>query len=495
MTLKRETMRVFGDTDGFDVRALPIVTEDANGKRVRFNGIASFSKDGIAHTYSLVDGYAYHTFSSLENGNFAQSSCIEAESVPPIHGILDAINNAKVISSVNTKQEVACAPGSNKLKLVFAGEDYILCRAADFEDGFKIIGSDLNVDVHYLEETIQIAKPNVTQEELSKCGKVDDSASITPSTINILSGSNANDWYNAILNEPEEMDLMDSTCGCKGEKKACIFVHGMGVKEELGMQDSFKYFGDPKNSLPCCSSVKFGVFNTVENSWTDENLQKKVCEVVLGMSERSNKETKSIEDTVVITHSMGNLILSGAIVNGKCSLASSSKWVSLSGPMKGSMGPDFQMDVCNGGNVGAEVLKAIVGVFGACPSSKANRNMVYQGGDQCSQTLSDQYVLAQQAHKKYATAVMCSDTYNGLASTDQLTLVLGGTILPHKSKENDGAVEFNSCRSLFDSNIFQSDFLSPFYRARVNHLDTTFRHGDGWFGRDRKPLKWLECLM
>jgi hypothetical protein len=291
------------------------------------------------------------------------------------------------------------------------------------------------------------------------------------------------------------MDLMDSTCGCKGEKKACIFVHGMGVKEELGMQDSFKYFGDPKNSLPCCSSVKFGVFNTVENSWTDENLQKKVCEVVLGMSERSNKETKSIEDTVVITHSMGNLILSGAIVNGKCSLASSSKWVSLSGPMKGSMGPDFQMDVCNGGNVGAEVLKAIVGVFGACPSSKANRNMVYQGGDQCSQTLSDQYVLAQQAHKKYATAVMCSDTYNGLASTDQLTLVLGGTILPHKSKENDGAVEFNSCRSLFDSNIFQSDFLSPFYRARVNHLDTTFRHGDGWFGRDRKPLKWLECLM
>jgi len=44
------------------------------------------------------------------------------------------------------------------------------------------------------------------------------------------------------------------------------------------------------------------------------------------------------------------------------------------------------------------------------------------------------------------------------------------------------------------ASTFVNNWSSPFYRAKLNHADTTFKHGDAWLDNEQKPAKWFECL-
>lgn len=68
-------------------------------------------------------------------------------------------------------------------------------------------------------------------------------------------------------------------------------------------------------------------------------LQQNVFNIALDQSATSSQMTKVITDTIAVAHTMGNNMLAGAIITGKCSLAKSSDGVGLSGPMKGSVEP------------------------------------------------------------------------------------------------------------------------------------------------------------
>lgn len=89
---------------------------------------------------------------------------------------------------------------------------------------------------------------------------------------------------------------------------------------------------------------------------------------------------------------------------------------------------------------------------------------------------------------------MCSNSFLGLFSSYQAGCILAGTIVPHKSKKNDGLVEFQSCLAGLDESLFGTHYYDRFYKPQLNHADTAFLNGDGLLKDSQKPIKWFECL-
>ncbi|ETI30183.1 hypothetical protein F443_22699, partial [Phytophthora nicotianae P1569] len=218
--------------------------------------------------------------------------------------------------------------------------------------------------------------------------------------------------------------------------RPCIFFHGLGSDtEETTLQTSSDYFGDLSDSAPCCTSIKYAVLNTVDYAWTDATLQQKVCNFAISVSSTSSSSSKTIADTIIVTHSMGGLMMGGALANSRCSLASSSTWVSLSAPMTGSMGADYLQNACSGNNV---FLQAVANLIGQCPANTAVVALSYEDESYSTTSLNSAYTAAQTSFRANVGAAMCSDNYSGLLSLYQAVYILAGTVIPHKSSENDG---------------------------------------------------------
>lgn len=436
--MKRSTLNVHGLSE-FDVLANPVVSD----KSVSYNSVATFQVGDVAHKYIVVDGVTYHVTESATAGTASQTTttCLAADSFPQVSEILAALNNASRINGVQSSQSIDC-PSDKLYKLAFGGETFVLCSTLRANGpGFKVFGADINVEARYMSSAVSIVAPALTAEQAEACGKLTSSASVSTRTMNLLSGATSSFSTNSYVNVAADSTtsnavLADATCTCKGAKRPCIFFHGLGQATEGAVADTSTYFGDIKSHAPCCTTIKFANLNTVNFGWNNDTLQQKVCDIALSQSTTSSKTTKVIADTIVVAHSMGNNMLAGAISTGKCSLAKSSEWVALSGPMKGSMGSDYLQKSCGSGGLSG----IIAGIVGKCPADTATKALSYEGEAYCPATLKAQYDAAQVSFKQSVTAAMCSDGNTGLSSSDQLTYRLGGSIIGHKSSENDGIV-------------------------------------------------------
>lgn len=79
------------------------------------------------------------------------------------------------------------------------------------------------------------------------------------------------------------------------------------------------------------------------------------------------------------------------------------------------------------------------------PPRRALKSLSYESGEYSSKKLKRAYAAAQKAYRTNVSAVMCSENYAGLLSTHQAYFWLLGHTIPHKSNDNDGIVEFQSC--------------------------------------------------
>uniref|UniRef100_K3WM60 Uncharacterized protein n=1 Tax=Globisporangium ultimum (strain ATCC 200006 / CBS 805.95 / DAOM BR144) TaxID=431595 RepID=K3WM60_GLOUD len=501
--VKRDSMAVHGLSE-FDVLANPVLsTNDDGTQSASFDGVASFAVGNVLHTYTLVNSVAYYTSETTSADGLSQktTSCLPADTVPPINDILSSINAADSVGAVQSEETIACA--SNSLyKLSFAGDSFILCSTTGTAtSGFKIYGSDLDIEVTYLSTPVVIVAPALSEDATLACEQISSGVAVSTSTVKLLTGA-GQDYVNRVFFrtstavEESVATLASSSCSCKGTKRPCIFFHGVDHKGEGELADEFAdQFGEIQKHAPCCSSVKFAMLDTFNYGWNSDSLQQKMCDIVLKASNSSNVAAKTVENTIIVAHSMGNMMLGGAIATGKCTLGATSSWVALSGPMRGSMGSDLVQTVCAGGNLGLDIVKAVVSLFGQCPASNGRASIAYEGEKYMTPALQLQYDAMQAAYKKYTTAAMCSNSFIGLLSLDQLTLIFGGTLIPHKSKENDGVVEYGSCVADLDESKFGNKYTSRFYKPKLNHLDTSFRHGDALFNNAQKPVKWFECLL
>ncbi|KAL3658084.1 hypothetical protein V7S43_016927 [Phytophthora oleae] len=219
--------------------------------------------------------------------------------------------------------------------------------------------------------------------------------------------------------------------------------------------------------------MKFAHLDTVNSTWTDEKLQEKVCNRALTASNSSKDAV--ISDTIIVTHSMGNVMFAGALSTGKCSLDSSSTWVGMAGPMFGSMCSDFVQDSCSGKtNI---VWEKIGNITGRCLPNTGLKSLAYEGGSYSSQASVAAYKAAQEVYRANVSALMCGRSYSGLTS-----------------KMMD-MVEFQSCAAGIPESKFGANYRDRVYVTKLNHYDMQFRAGDSLLDEEKMPLKWFDCLL
>ncbi|KAF4324432.1 hypothetical protein JM18_001531 [Phytophthora kernoviae] len=513
--IKRKAMYVHGAST-FDVVATPAPRSSPTDNSVVYNGLASFEKDGDTHEYSLVDGTAFYTRhpGGKNTAVKPESSCLPSQSVPPIGTVLNAIHNAQTAPQPVGSSDSRC-PGGSVMAFPFAGENFVLCSqhsgmmsslsnllglSSSADAGFKIFGSDLNIHVKYEPSTPVISAPRIDPEMVASCGKVPSPAMIIPSVSSLVTRS-FSEWGHRTLRAEgifsDAWDLItDSSCACKGAQRTCVFVAGLSSYDDYGLTDNDPegYFGEEiGDHAPCCSSIKYITLATKNNFWNDPAFQQRFVDLLVQASGTSDVATGTIKDTIVIAHSMGNLILSGAIAGGKCNLDPSSSWIATSSPMEGSMGSNYVQGSCDGSLSGAVAL--LMELLGDCPATTGEVSLAYQNSNYSSVALNDAYIAAQAAYAANVDAAMCSNSYSGLVTVKAALYALAGGVLPHKSPENDGIVEYGSCAFGLNLDQFDSTYESHYYRSELNHVDMSFRNGDGVFGDAKKPMKWFECLL
>ncbi|KAE8915494.1 hypothetical protein PF005_g7784 [Phytophthora fragariae] len=211
------------------------------------------------------------------------------------------------------------------------------------------------------------------------------------------------------------------------------------------------------------------------------------------VSSSSDPATGTIKDTIIFGHSMANLILSGSVAAGRAKIDPSTSWVAASTPMEGSMGSNYIQEVCNGEQTG--FVATIIDLLGKCPVNSGQMSLAYQGTNFSSAGMNAAYAAAQAAYASNVTAVLCSNSFSGLVTVKAALYTLAGELLPHHSSQNDGIVEYGSCAMGLPQDSFDNSYKSARYVTELNHVDTSFRNGDGVFSDAKKPVKWFECLL
>lgn len=492
--IKRSSMAIHGYAN-FSVLAFPVLSRTYKGiDSIMYDTVATFTEGSTLSRYMVVEGKAYASHVSLrDNGLNAGVECDDTGVTPPINAIINAINQAEPVSSnsSNSSGTIKCS-SETTLKISIDGVELGLCFAES--SGFTLYGSDMTITVKYLKKHErrykQITKANGT------CETVASPASVTTIGRSLLTGKRTlrdSRKLRAFLAN-FNFSARHHKCSCKSTIRPCVFIHGLryeGVHGDGLIPVSPRYWGNLTDHSPCCSSKTFVIQSTMGTAWTDDALQQEVCDRILAVN--GGSKTREIADTIIIAHSLGNLLLAGAIAKGKCSIASSSTWVGISGPMRGSMASNYFQDSCrNSTNYLSDKIAARTGF---CPTTKGITSLAYEGTDYSSAKLDAAYLAAQHIYRRNVDAVMCSNGFSGLPSRRRLWFWTLGILTPHHSLANDGLVEFHSCAGGIPASKFGNSYEDRFYVTKLNHDDTTFRNGDALFNKAKMPLKWFECLL
>lgn len=489
--IKRPSMFLHGQSH-VEAFVKPIQYTENGNAMVSYEGYASINDGNQTYEYKLVNDMTYTILKTQEGQESIR--CIDAQHLPPLHDLLTAVHTANHIQSVNGREDINCPPG-HLLKFQFATTDFVMCsQTRTGAPGFDIYGEDFDISVYYTKQQVRVTVPQLNEMERVQCNQVQRNIAILPTFLDLLHRTTM-DWSNKILRRTSQQwwifgKKKKESPSCT--PRPCLFLHGIPLKEDRGLMDNHKkYWGDDiTKHTPCCSSRTFAHMNTHDIGWMDESNQIEVCEFALKMSDRSDLKTRTIENTIIFAHSMGNLILASAIANQRCFMGKTSDWVAITAPMRGSMGSNYVTDECNKKKSFAKML---LSVLGECPANRGAQSIVYE--PTASPYVQDQYKAAQQVYRNSVTRALCSNTFYGILSVrDQLVYLTAGKLIPHKSA-NDGVVEYQSCVADFPEEWFSTDYNTHFYRPHINHMDATVRNGDGWFDKAKQPGKWYEQLF
>ncbi|KAI9917792.1 hypothetical protein PsorP6_012460 [Peronosclerospora sorghi] len=185
--LKRSSIAIYGQSD-FSMIAHPTVSDDDT--TVLYDVFATFitaSKfDEIVETnYTLRDGCASLTTTSTDAfGNRASHvMCLdsEADELPSVNTIVDALNKATLVSS-STSSRVATECSNGLFNVSVNGISFALC-ASDATD-FTLRGSDMDISV------VQRDKVEVPVKTAfdHRCGRVVSHSTLTPTGRAFLTG-------------------------------------------------------------------------------------------------------------------------------------------------------------------------------------------------------------------------------------------------------------------------------------------------------------------
>lgn len=288
--------------------------------------------------------------------------------------------------------------------------------------------------------------------------------------------------------EGDDMEPLEPTgnnTGKNSTKKLCVFIHGVGQTPVPGsapiVTGKFpNYWGNVEQYTEQCRDWVFLNVDTVMRGWDDRSLQKQVCAAATYDPVTHQSEVGPIAHRIVFTHSMGNLMLAGALEEGLCALdRHTSSWYEVSGPMKGSKMAAVVADMCKE----TGLYKYAAAKLGFCTAE----NMVAPA----YRTLEPDYPGLAELAATIAPRIhgaMCGTSAHGLASMYSAEMLAVEELAGFEDL-NDGVVPWSSC-SVKGSVQFKPDYQSDWYAAAINHIDAECVNGDGSWGADRKPCSW-----
>uniref|UniRef100_K3WWH0 Uncharacterized protein n=1 Tax=Globisporangium ultimum (strain ATCC 200006 / CBS 805.95 / DAOM BR144) TaxID=431595 RepID=K3WWH0_GLOUD len=474
-----------------------------------FDGRISMTIGDIQLNYTLLDGRAYMSEEDQATGKVIRRNCLSPSSLPPIHQFTDSLANARVIDDV-ASSSVKC-DGGKLIEFMFAGEPFVYCyKPEPSSSNFDTIHSEsLEASVQFLSNISDgFLSRNALQPpsdfDLAKCGKVDVTAT-TSSTRSLAqtlktqaaavvaaTARRAQDVVTVATGNRRLGLFGSSDCSCTGGKKVCLFVHGLGREGTIGLfDDDTNYWGSIKSKANCCSVIKFLRMDTENTPWYADTLPKQVCDAAVSLTGSTNR--MALNNIALIGHSMGNLVIAAAAFKNMCAIGPSSKWIAMSGPMGGSMSSNTAIGTCDDTSVLKKPAVEVFKLVGFCPAKASTQSLAYQGSKHASNELNSLYIKAQGIFQKYVTSNLCGINPTGIVSTSSVRFTLLATVSLHPTDQNDGAVDFTSCRGGFPASKYGKKYTDKFYRPDLNHADSAFRNGDGLLGDERKPVKWFNC--
>ncbi|KAF0691018.1 Aste57867_17684 [Aphanomyces stellatus] len=466
-----------------------------------------------SQVYSLVHNRAYASIVG-HDGVVLDVQCMDPSHVPPLSLVPASLLAARPVDAVHVNDKPAALPhhchGTQLLHLTFAGEAFVLCVSLTSHHVTHVFGQDIELDMTYLptaaalEEMalprwlLDVPRHPHTNETLACRDLPPVDASLSSQTDGHRGLRESTIGQDEPTTAHRIATIGQSHCGCKlPEKKPCLFVHGMGELFAHDLSETFpRYWGDVHRHAPCCSSVRFTHFDTINRGWTNPALQQEFCDAAVAVGDRTdddrqNDTTTTVGKLLLVVHSMGNLVAGAALASKRCRFSRDVTYVQLGGPMKGSMAANLFQSMCvnHGWNAAVEYPLTF---FGICPPPQGPLSLLYES------TLSDDdaeigaYEVAQRTIAPYVTKAACGTSGVGLLSLDSVVFDLVGHLANHPGL-NDGVVDFGSCAAGLDPASFGRTYTHDLYKPAVNHADLTFRNKDGWWGDYRKPLKWFEC--
>ncbi|KAG2512347.1 hypothetical protein JM16_008112, partial [Phytophthora kernoviae] len=166
-TVKHNSAKVFGHSN-FSILANPI--KAVHAANVLYDAFATFTEGSTLHEYTLVNGTAYLSSSSMDDSSASSTvKCLgwgNMEVLSLVNSLVGILNEAK--PSLDSERSAKCATGK-MFTAVITGSEFTVC--ASNSSGFTVHGSTMDIDVQYLEGRADILPPKVDAEEKNGCVK------------------------------------------------------------------------------------------------------------------------------------------------------------------------------------------------------------------------------------------------------------------------------------------------------------------------------------
>jgi hypothetical protein len=264
----------------------------------------------------------------------------------------------------------------------------------------------------------------------------------------------------------------------------CIFIHGAGTLVDATTISTSEtdYWDGITEYITQCKKTYFITTDTKRRGYYDVSLQREICNLML-IGEPDNV----VRNKIVFTHSMGLMVVAGALNNRFCSLDNSTALYASQGPAYGSSLALKLIDICRD-----DTYRNLVGSIWSdyCLDFPFSRGIPFNS--YASLIRNHEMDKLTTLIRSKINGIMCGNTASGLTSTDGAALSILQNF--HWTNEtNDGMVPISSCNaSLPIGTSLVADFNNAFYIGDINHSDGTCRNGDGWTGSPkRNPCSWF----